>query len=116
MAGSITVPWAKVKTLNSTQRFAVIEKNLKLSKRDASTAVPDGSVQADGKTLTIGTTSGPRTDLISNTGVLMNAAAFDKALRKPRSAPSKTRPSSRPASPTPSSRVKIAPWVCSERS
>ena len=82
MAGAITVPWAKVKTLTSAQHFALIEKNLKLSKRDALTVVPVGSVQADDKTLTVATATGPRTEPIGNTSMLMNAAAFDRALRK----------------------------------
>ncbi len=82
MAGAIKVPWAKVKTLTSAQHFAVIEKNLKLSKRDALIAVPVGSVRADDKTLTVATSSGTRTELIANTSMLMDAAAFDRALRK----------------------------------
>ncbi len=82
MAGAITVPWAKVKTLTSAQHFAWIEKNLKLSKQDALTLVPVGSVQADEKTLTIATRTGPRTGPIADTSMLMNAAAFDKALRR----------------------------------
>lgn len=81
MAGTITVPWAKVKTLTSAQYFAVIEKNLKLSKRDALVAVPVGSVQIDDKTLTVVTPSGTRTEPVANTSMLMNAAAFDRALR-----------------------------------
>ncbi len=82
MAGSITVPWAKIKTLTSTQRFAVIEKHLKLSREDALKIVPVGSVQADEKTLTVASSTGPRTESVADTSMLLNAAAFDKALRK----------------------------------
>ncbi len=82
MAGALTVPWAKVKTLTSAQHFAVIEKNLKLSKRDALTAVPVGSVQAENNTLTVVTPTGTRTEPIANIGMLMNAAAFDRALQR----------------------------------
>lgn len=82
MAGTITVSWAKVKTLTSTQRFALIEKRLKLSKWKMLAEVPVGSVRADATNLTIATSTGPRTEPIANTNILMNVSAFDKAFER----------------------------------
>lgn len=82
MAGSLKVPWAKVKALTSSQRFALIEKNLKLSRQNALTAVPVGTVRVDDKQLTVTTETGPHIEPVADTSMLMNAASFDKALQR----------------------------------
>jgi hypothetical protein len=44
MAGDLTVDWAKVKEIRTGQKFAVIEKGAKPSRKDPNTLVPQGTV------------------------------------------------------------------------
>jgi hypothetical protein len=44
MAGDITVPWAKVKEIRTPQRFAVIEKGVKPSKKTPEGLIPHGTI------------------------------------------------------------------------
>lgn len=47
MAGEVTVPWSNIKTLHSSQTFAVLKLKQQLNRRDALTAVPEGSISAE---------------------------------------------------------------------
>jgi len=44
MAGDLTVDWAKVKEIRSSQKFAVLEKGVKPSRKTPDTLVPQGTV------------------------------------------------------------------------
>ncbi len=47
MAGEITVPWSNIKTLRSSQTFAVLKPKQKLTRKDALTAAPEGALSAE---------------------------------------------------------------------
>src|SRR5215472_17302548 len=45
VAGDITVDWAKVQELHTSQRFAVIEKNVRLRRNESDGAIPQGVLE-----------------------------------------------------------------------
>src|ERR1700733_6647760 len=48
--GHLTIPWAKIKELTSSRRFAVIPKGIQLHRKDAEAKIPRGTIAlADGK-------------------------------------------------------------------
>ena len=47
MAGEITVPWANVKTLHSSQTFALLKQKQQLTRQSALAAIPEGTVSAE---------------------------------------------------------------------
>ena len=52
MAGEINVPWANIKSLNSSKSFAILTSKLKVTKKTAA-LVPQGAITADAKTITV---------------------------------------------------------------
>ncbi len=44
MAGDITVPWAKIKEIRTSQKFAVLEKGVQPSRKSPDSLVPQGAV------------------------------------------------------------------------
>src|SRR5580658_8795984 len=52
--GELSIPWSKIKELHSAQRYAIVEKNVKLSRRADVSGVPKGAISmADDKTLAL---------------------------------------------------------------
>jgi len=78
MAGEITVKWANIKNLQSSKSFALIEKKMKLTRKDAVALAPQGAVVADAKEVTIG----GQQILITDTSLILPAADFDKAIHQ----------------------------------
>lgn len=85
MAGEITVPWSNIKTLHSSQTFAVLKPNQKLTRKDALTAAPEGALSAEttGKTteVTIASPSSTTTLPLAQVDQAIPTAEFAKALR-----------------------------------
>jgi len=82
MAGTISVPWAKIKTLDSSKTFAVIVKNAKLTKKDAVADVPQGTVATTDKTITVAAPAGPKAVQVADTNLVMPSADFLKTVNK----------------------------------
>ena len=80
MAGEITVKWANIKDLRSSKSFAILLKNEKLTRKDAAAVVPQGTVVATDKTITVASQNGPRPIPIADTSLLIPAAEFHKAV------------------------------------
>jgi hypothetical protein len=53
MLGELSIPWSKIKELHSAQRFAVVEKDIKLSRRADISRVPKGAVSMTDQTLVV---------------------------------------------------------------
>ena len=53
MAGEITVDWSKIKELRSSERFAVIKKGAKLSWRQSTAGIAQGTLTASGSQIQI---------------------------------------------------------------
>ncbi len=85
MAGEITVPWSNIKTLHSSQTFAVLKPKQQLTRRDALTAAPEGAISAetnDKKTEVAVTSPTSTTNLpLAEVDQLIPTADFTKALQ-----------------------------------
>ena len=53
LLGEITVDWSKIKELHASETFAVIGKEVKLERRRDVVAVPRGSIDVAGQTITV---------------------------------------------------------------
>jgi hypothetical protein len=85
MAGEITVPWSNIKTLHSSQTFAVLKPKQQLTRKDALTAAPEGALSAEtaGKKTEVSVTSPAATTRLPLADVdqVIPTADFTKALR-----------------------------------
>ncbi len=61
MAGDISVPWAKIKEIRTPQRFAVLEKGVKPSRKTPDSLVPQGTVTIADQNVEVHTNSGTTT-------------------------------------------------------
>jgi hypothetical protein len=61
MAGDVTVPWEKVKEIRTDQKFAVLEKGVKPSRKTPEALVPHGTVTIADQTVEVHTASGGTT-------------------------------------------------------
>jgi hypothetical protein len=76
MAGEITVKWANIKELRSNKSFAVLSKNVKLTRKGAMAEVPQGTVAVAEQKITAGTKTVP----VAETSLLVPQADFNKAV------------------------------------
>jgi hypothetical protein len=76
MAGEITVQWANIKRLDTNKKFAVLSKNLKLTRKDALARAPQGEVTYTDQQIRVGTQTVP----VANASLLVSSADFDKGL------------------------------------
>jgi hypothetical protein len=51
--GELNIDWSKIKELHSTQRFAIVEKNIKLNRHADVSGVPKGTVSMANQTLAV---------------------------------------------------------------
>ncbi len=79
MAGEITVPWANIKTLNSSKSFAILTSKLKVTKQTAP-QVPQGAITADAKTITVTGPKETKTVPVADASLLVESPAFEKAV------------------------------------
>src|SRR5580658_4749437 len=56
--GEITVPWSKVKELQSSQAFAVIPKNVVLTRKADTSTIPEGKIAVADQKITVTPTAG----------------------------------------------------------
>lgn len=80
MAGSLTIPWAKINTLNSSSKFAVIKNGEKVSKKTPSAEVPQGTLAVSDKNVNVETPTGTTTVSTSNTSAIVDDAEFQKTV------------------------------------
>ncbi len=84
MAGELTIKWANIKELRSDKRFALLTTQQKLTRKDAEAIVPQGKITVigDGKNqnITIATAQAPVTISTDKADLIVDAAAFDKAV------------------------------------
>jgi hypothetical protein len=84
MAGEITVDWSKVKELRSSQEYAVIPKDVKITRHPDTSKIPQGSVSMAEQKLEVRPAGGgaPQTVLVADTGNVIDEAAFKAALER----------------------------------
>jgi len=79
MAGEINVPWANIKSLNSSKSFAILTSKLKVTKKTAA-LVPQGAITADAKTITVTGPTESKTVPVADANLLVESAVFNKAV------------------------------------
>jgi Protein of unknown function, DUF481 len=62
--GQLTIDWSKIKELHSSQKFAIVKKEVKLGRRSDVSGVPKGAVSVTGQTLAIDPGAGAATQQI----------------------------------------------------
>lgn len=78
MAGEINVPWANIKTLNSSKSFAILTSKLKVTKKTAS-QVPQGAITADAKTITVTGPTESKSVPVAEANLLVDSGVFNQA-------------------------------------
>jgi hypothetical protein len=81
-AGTVQVPWAKLKELHTEGPFAVIENGVLVGRKKSNTAVPVGAISIEGDTLTVTTSSGTQQIPVKNIAYLVDQPTFDKNVNK----------------------------------
>ena len=80
VAGELSVKWANIRELRSDQRFAVLSAGQRLVRRDAMAVVPQGTIAVADKNIVVTTATGVVTVPTAKADLLVDAAAFDKAV------------------------------------
>ena len=80
--GDLNIPWAKIKELHSAQRYAIVEKNVKLSRRADVSGVPEGSISMADQTLVVEPAPGatPQKIPVPEAAYVIDAPTFEKDL------------------------------------
>jgi hypothetical protein len=80
--GNVTVPLAKVKTLHTSQSFASVEKNQRITNKTASGKVPVGSVALENGSLRISPPKAEQKSIpAASIGSLIDADSFHRELK-----------------------------------
>lgn len=77
-AGNITVPWSKIKELQTAQPFAVIAKNQDATRKRQNSAIPIGELSYDGKVLTVTENGQARVVPLTQVSNVIDSATFHK--------------------------------------
>lgn len=77
-AGTVQVPWAKLKELHTQGPFAVIETGVSVERKKANTNVPVGTISIEGDTLTVTTSSGTQQIPVKNIAYIVDQPTFNK--------------------------------------
>ena len=80
--GDVTVKWSKVKELNSTQKFAVVEKGVKLRTNESDAKIPQGSVSLQDGNLHVQMSDGtaPLVVPLSQTADVIDQSTFERVV------------------------------------
>ncbi len=83
MTGEVTVDWNKIQELHTSEKFAAIPKDTKLTKSSDTSKVPQGTVTMTDQKLAL--TGGPgqsQTIPVGNVGNVVSEASFQKAFER----------------------------------
>ena len=84
MTGEVTVEWKKIQELRSSQKFAVVRKDVKLHKGETDGKVPRGAIAVKDQKIEVNPSGEhPQTVPVSDAAFVIDEAAFDKALHRP---------------------------------
>ncbi len=83
MAGDLNIPWAKIQSIRSSQKFAVITKGQHVTRKTPDTAVPKGTVNVQDKQVQVNTGAAAAAPEIpvDNAQYLIDEGTFNKDLR-----------------------------------
>jgi hypothetical protein len=80
--GELNIDWSKIKELHSTQRFAIVEKNIKLSRHADVSGVPEGTVSMANQTLAVAPSPGatPQQIPVAQAAHVVDQPGFENVL------------------------------------
>jgi hypothetical protein len=81
-AGTVQVPWAKLKELHTEGPFAVIETGSPVGRKKANLDIPIGTISIDGDTLTVTTQHGTQQIPVKSIAYIVDQSTFDKNVNK----------------------------------
>ena len=81
-AGSVDVPWAKLKELHTEGTYAVIQTGTPVGRKMANADIPIGTISIEGDTLTVNTKDGARQIPVKNIAYVVDQATFEKNVYK----------------------------------
>ena len=81
MAGEITVDWANIRELHSSQTFALLKAGVGLERRNTLASLPLGAVSVQNKQLTLKSPTTETTVPIAQVDQLISSADFTKAMQ-----------------------------------
>jgi uncharacterized protein DUF481 len=83
--GEITIDLSKVQELHTSQKFAVIRKNVKLAKGEKDGRIPRGTISVGNQTVQVDPGNGqpPQTVPVGDLNVIIDGVSFDQAFRRP---------------------------------
>jgi len=81
--GEITIDLNKVQELHTSEKFAVIGKNVKLAKGEKDGQIPQGTISVANQAVQVDLGNGqpPQTVPVGNLNVIIDVASFDQAFR-----------------------------------
>lgn len=84
-AGDVTAPWSTVKELQTASRFAVVEKHVRLGRREDPARIPQGRISASSGAITVEPAGDvpPTRIAIGDAGHLIDERTFRRAARDP---------------------------------
>lgn len=84
MAGEVTVDWAKIQELHSSQKFAAIPKGTRLRNRQDAAKVPQGAITMTGQQIKVSPSApgAPQTVPVGSVGNIVEGTAFGKAFER----------------------------------
>ncbi|WP_164981475.1 DUF481 domain-containing protein [Silvibacterium dinghuense] len=77
-AGDLTLSWDKIKSIQTTQHFAVIQQGQHLSRKNADSDVPKGAVAIQNGNVQVGPEGQAKEIPQANVQYMVDAAAYDK--------------------------------------
>jgi Protein of unknown function, DUF481 len=79
--GDISLSWDKIKELHTTQKFAVLDKNVKLRGRKSAGNIPAGTLEVENQAVTVQTESAPPPPIpVKDAVFILDQATLDKQL------------------------------------
>ena len=82
-AGTVQVPWAKLKSLKTSKPFAVIQNGTSVKRKNPNLNVPVGTLELHGDTLSVATLQGVQEIPVKNVQYLVDKATFDHTVLGP---------------------------------
>ncbi len=77
-AGKLVISWTYVRSLRVPEPFAVLTKNIRVRQGHPNRQVPEGSLDVEGQTLTVGTSSGPVRMPVAAVTHLVESKTYEK--------------------------------------
>jgi hypothetical protein len=80
MAGDLTITWDKIKTIDATEKFAVIKNKQLINRKTPPADVPQGTIAVSDKNVNVAAPNGPATVSVSDTQAIVEDGAFQNTV------------------------------------